>query len=67
MKILNSKDCEDANEYNKIARNELVRHKQVKHKHIIEYFDHFETNLLNTNYLVVVAEYCEVRKIISHA
>ncbi len=62
-KLDESKDPENKEE-NLAAKNEVELLKRIKHKHVIKYFDNFDWNqVLDSNYLVIVAEFCEVEKI----
>ncbi len=61
-KLDESKDPENK-EVNLAAINEVELSKRIKHKHVIKYFDNFDWNqVLETNFLVIVAEFCEVKK-----
>ena len=47
-------------ELSKIAQNELRLMKQINHENIIKYFDHFDQECFDTDYLCIISEFCQV-------
>ena len=50
-------DCDNRNEENE---NEVNLLQQLRHDHVIRYFEHFDEPILGSDYFCLVCELCEV-------